>query len=159
EVPYDLSKVLFITTANDLEEMPSALLDRLEIIEFPGYIEEEKIAIARQFLIPNQLDAHGLAGLHLNFDKQTIQGIIRGYTYEGGVRNLNREIANVCRKIARLVVEEKPYPKRVTASKLNDYLGPPLFTNQRAHKEHTIGLATGLVWTYDGGDITVIEVS
>ena len=159
EVPYDLSKVLFITTANDLEQMPPALMDRLEIIEFPGYIEEEKIVIARQFLIPNQLDAHGLAGLHLNFDKQAIQGIIRGYTYEGGVRNLNREIANVSRKIARLVAEEKPYPKRITGSKLIDYLGPPLFTNQRAHKEHTVGLATGLVWTYDGGDITVIEVS
>jgi len=159
EVPYDLSKVLFITTANDLEPMPPALLDRLEIIEFPGYIEEEKIAIARQFLIPNQLEAHGLADVKPAFETRAIKGIIRHYTYEGGVRNLNREIANVCRKVARLVAEDKPYPKRILASKLVDYLGPPLYTSQRAHKEHSIGLATGLVWTYDGGDITMIEVS
>lgn len=159
EVPYDLSKVLFITTANDLDEMPPALLDRLEIIEFAGYIEEEKIAIARQFLIPDQMEAHGLSDLKLTFDKRALQSLIRQYTYEGGVRNLNREIANVCRKIARLVAEEKPYPSRITPSKLIEYLGPPLFANRRAHQEDTVGLVTGLVWTYDGGDISIIEVS
>lgn len=159
EVSYDLSKVLFITTANDLDTLPPALLDRLEIIEFPGYIEEEKIAIARQFLIPNQLEAHGLADAGTTFETRAIQNLIRQYTYEGGVRNLNREIANVYRKVARLVAEEKPYPRRITATKLTDYLGPPLFTSQRAHQENTVGLATGLVWTYDGGDITMIEVS
>ncbi len=159
ELSYDLSKVLFITTANDLDSMPAALLDRLEIIEFPGYIEEEKVAIARQFLIPNQLEAHGLADVGTTFETRAIQNLIRQYTYEGGVRNLNREIANVYRKVARLVAEEKPYPKRIMATKLSDYLGPPIFTSQRTHQENTVGLATGLVWTYDGGDITMIEVS
>jgi ATP-dependent Lon protease len=159
EVPYDLSKVLFVTTANDLDPMPAALLDRLEIIEFPGYIEEEKIAIARNFLIPNQLEAHGLADTRLTFDKRALSGIIREYTYEGGVRNLDREIANVCRKIARLVAEEKPSPQKVTAGKLSEYLGPPIFSARRAHQENAVGLVTGLVWTYDGGDISIIEVS
>jgi ATP-dependent Lon protease len=159
EVPYDLSKVLFITTANDLDPLPAALLDRLEIIEFPGYIEEEKIAIARQFLIPQQLEAHGLAQAKPIFDTKAIQIMIREYTYEGGVRNLNREIANVCRKVARLVAEAKPYPKRVTASRLPGYLGPPLYTPLLAHHEPMVGLAIGLVWTYDGGDISLIEVS
>ncbi len=159
EVPYDLSKVLFITTANDLDTMPPALLDRLEIIEFPSYIEEEKVEIARQFLIPEQLEAHGLTDIKITFDKRALQKIIREYTYEGGVRNLNREIANVCRKIARMVAEEKPFPQKVTASKLPDYLGPPLYTSRRPHQEDTVGLVTGLVWTYDGGDVSIIEVS
>lgn len=159
EVPYDLSKVLFITTANDLEPLPPALLDRLEIIEFPGYTEEEKLAITRKFLLPTQLEAHGLDKIKITFEKRALQAIIRQYTYEAGVRNLNREIANVCRKIARLVAEEKPYPPRITAGKLIEYLGPPLYTSNRAHKEDTVGLVTGLVWTYDGGDISMIEVS
>lgn len=159
EVPYDLSKVLFITTANDLDPMPPALLDRLEIIEFPSYIEEEKIAIARQFLIPTQLEAHGLNKTPITFDKRALQTLIREYTYEAGVRNLNREIANVSRKVARLVAEEKPYPRRISSSKIAEYLGPPLYTMHRANKEDSIGLATGLVWTYDGGDIAIIEVS
>ncbi len=159
EVPYDLSKVLFITTANDLDPLPPALLDRLEVIEFPGYTEEEKLAIARQFLIPNQLEAHGLQGLKTVFDKRAIETIIRQYTYEGGVRNLNREIANVCRKIARLMAEQKPVPRRVTPTRLITYLGPPLYSHRRANREDEIGLATGLVWTYDGGDISMIEVS
>jgi ATP-dependent Lon protease len=159
EVPYDLSKVLFITTANDLDPVPDALLDRLEIIEFSGYIEEEKLVISRQFLIPNQLDAHGLTAEKIRFETSAIQTLIREYTYEGGVRNLDREIANVCRKIARLVVEEKPYPRRITAPKIADYLGPPIFTRHRANDKDAVGLVTGLVWTYDGGDIAVIEVS
>jgi ATP-dependent Lon protease len=159
EVPYDLSKVLFVTTANDLEPLPPALLDRLEVIEFHGYTEEEKIQIARQFLIPNQLEAHGLKDTRLTFDTKAVQEIIREYTYEGGVRNLNREIANVCRKIARRVAEGKSVPARITAAKLSDYLGPPLYTHQLINQEDTVGLATGLVWSYDGGDIAVIEVA
>lgn len=159
EVPYDLSNVLFVTTANDLDPLPPALLDRLEIIEFSGYTEEEKLAITRKFLIPAQLEAHGLENAKLTFDKRALQNVIREYTYEAGVRNLNREIANICRKIARLVAEEKPYPERILASKLVDYLGPPIFTRSRIHTEPTVGLVTGLVWTYDGGDISMIEVS
>jgi ATP-dependent Lon protease len=159
EVPYDLSKVLFITTANDLDPVPDALLDRLEIIEFSGYIEEEKLAISRQFLIPNQLEAHGLSDYKVTFETRALQTLIREYTYEGGVRNLNREIANVCRKVARLIAEERPYPKRVTAPRIGEYLGPPLYTRHRVHDKDTVGLATGLVWTYDGGDIAIIEAS
>lgn len=159
EVPYDLSKVLFITTANDLDPVPPALLDRLEIIEFSGYTDEEKITIGRQFLIPNQIEAHGLQDFKLSFDTRSLQTLIREYTYEGGVRNFNREIANVCRKIARLVAENKLYPQKVTRQKVIEFLGPPIFTNRLAHKENTVGLVTGLVWTYDGGDISMIEVS
>lgn len=159
EAPYDLSQVLFITTANDLDPLPSALLDRLEVIEFPGYIEEEKIAIAYQFLIPKQLEAHGLADVKIHFDSSTLQAIIREYTYEAGVRNLNREIANICRKVARLVAEGKRYPHRVVPAHLTKYLGPPYYIGTRTLEEDAVGVATGLVWTYGGGDITIIEVS
>ncbi|NWG17879.1 MAG: endopeptidase La [Chloroflexi bacterium] len=159
EVPYDLSKVLFITTANDLDPLPPALLDRLEVIEFSGYTEEEKVAIARNFLLPNQMEAHGLAGTKLSFETRALQEIIRSYTYEGGVRSLNREIANVARKVARRVAEDKPIPRRITAARLPDYLGPPLYLHQLANQEDAVGLATGLVWSYDGGDISVIEVA
>ncbi len=159
EMPYDLSKVLFITTANDLDPIPDALLDRLEVIEFSGYTDEEKLAISRKFLVPTQLDAHGLQDAKITFDTKAIRTLIREYTYEGGVRNLNREIANVCRKIARSLAEEKPYSPKINRQKVIELLGPPLFTNRLAHKEDSIGLVTGLVWTYDGGDISVIEVS
>lgn len=157
EVPYDLSKVLFITTANELDNMPDALIDRLEVIEFSGYTEEEKITISQKFLIPKQIEAHGLKEKNVRFTKQTLQEIIREYTYEGGVRNLDREIANVLRKIARWVAEGKSYSRQISHHKLTDYLGPPHYTSRRAHQEPMVGLVTGLVWTYDGGDISVIE--
>jgi ATP-dependent Lon protease len=159
EAPYDLSKVLFITTANDLDPLPAALLDRLEIIEFTGYIEEEKVAIAQQFLIPRQLEVHGLSEAGITFPQATLETIIREYTYEAGVRNLNREIANVCRKIARLVAEEKRYPRRIRTAKLDSYLGPPYYLDTRTLEEDAVGVATGVVWTMGGGDITIIEVS
>ncbi len=159
EMPYDLSQVLFITTANDLDPIPDALLDRLEVIEFNGYTDEEKLAISRKFLLPTQLEAHGLQDAKITFDTKALKALIREYTYEGGVRNLNREIANVCRKIARQIAEEKPYTNKVTRQKVVELLGPPLFTNRLAHSENSIGLVTGLVWTYDGGDISVIEAS
>jgi ATP-dependent Lon protease len=159
DVPYDLSKVLFITTANDLDPMPDALIDRLEVIEFSGYIEEEKIAIAQQYLIPNQLEAHGLKDAKVTLEKPAVQSLIREYTYEAGVRNLDREIASVCRKVARQVADNKPYPRRVTARQVRSYLGPAYYTERLAHKTHSIGLVTGLSWTYDGGDILVIEAS
>lgn len=159
EAPYDLSKVLFITTANDLDPLPPALLDRLEIIEFTGYIEEEKVAIAQQFLIPRQLEVHGLSEAGVTFPQPTLEAIIRRYTYEAGVRNLNREIANVCRKIARLVAEEKRYPHHIRAAHLDTYLGPPYYLDTRTLEEDAVGVATGVVWTMGGGDITLIEVS
>lgn len=159
ELPYDLSQVLFITTANDLDPLPPALLDRLEVIEFHGYIEEEKIAIANQFLIPRQLSAHGIEGNGIRFEPSALHTIISDYTYEAGVRNLNRQIANACRKIARLVAEEKKYPKRISPPMVERYLGPPDYIGTRLLEEDMVGVVTGLVWTYGGGDITIIEVS
>jgi ATP-dependent Lon protease len=159
DAPYDLSKVLFIATANELDPLPPALLDRLEVIEFPGYTEEEKIAIARQFLIPRQLEEHGLESRGVRLDTPTLQSIIREYTYEAGVRNLNREIANVCRKVARLVAEEKRFPRRVTVEHLHRFLGPPPFDDLRANDEDAVGVASGLAWTPFGGDVLTIEVS
>jgi ATP-dependent Lon protease len=159
EVPYDLSKVIFITTANELDPIPPALQDRLEIIEFPGYTEEEKLAIARQFLVPKQMDSHGLSHLKVTFDKPALKMLIRSYTYEAGVRNLNREIASVSRKIARLVAEKKPYPSRITVRRVGDYLGPPHYLGTLLNEEDAMGIATGLVWTAYGGDVQIIEVS
>jgi len=159
DIPYDLSKVMFITTANDLYPLPDALLDRLEVIEFPGYTEEEKIEIARQFLINQQLEAHGLEKLGLRVELPTLQTIIREYTYEAGVRNLNREIATVCRKIARLTAEGKKPPKRITPNHVHGYLGPPEYLEPRANQEDSIGITTGLAWTWAGGDILTIETS
>jgi ATP-dependent Lon protease len=159
DVDYDLSDILFITTANDLYPLEPALLDRLEVIEFPGYTEEDKIAIARQFLIPQQLEAHGLSAYKIIFQQKSLITIIREYTYEAGVRNLNREIANICRKIARKIAEERAYPKRITGDHISRYLGPPQFLAMRVNDQDAIGLATGLAWTSSGGDTLTIEAS
>ncbi|PJF35060.1 MAG: endopeptidase La [Candidatus Thermofonsia Clade 1 bacterium] len=159
DVPYDLSKVLFITTANWLDPLPSALLDRLEVIEFSGYTDQEKLAIARHFLIPRQLEQHGLKGKGLRFDEAALQAIIREYTYEAGVRNLDREIANICRKIARRVASQQPYKRRITAQSLIEFLGPPSFTNAKVEEEDQVGLATGVAWTENGGDVMTVEVT
>ncbi|NLE75721.1 MAG: endopeptidase La, partial [Chloroflexi bacterium] len=158
DVPYDLSKVMFITTANVLHTVPPALQDRMEVIEFPGYIEEEKIQIARQFLIPKQLEEHGLTADQLGFSDQTLRGMIREYTYEAGVRNLERAIAKVCRKTARRVAEGKTARRRVTPGMLDLYLGPPVFSELQAEREDEIGVATGIAWTEAGGDIMPVEV-
>jgi ATP-dependent Lon protease len=159
EVPYDLSKVLFVTTANWMDPIPPALRDRMEVIEFPGYIEEEKLAIARGFLIPRQLEEHGLSRAQLNFSEQTIRSIIREYTYEAGVRNLEREIANICRKTARRVAEGKPIRRSVTPAAVTRYLGPPKFDYGVAEKEDQIGAATGVAVTEAGGDLQPVEVT
>jgi ATP-dependent Lon protease len=159
DISYDLSKVFFITTANYLDPIPPALLDRMEVIEFPGYIEEEKLCIARQFLIPRQLEQHGLVGRGIHFRDGAVRAICREYTYEAGVRNLEREIAKICRKLARRVAEGKPIPKQITAESLNRYLGPPQFAPTLAEEADEVGVATGLVWTEAGGDIIAIEVT
>ena len=157
EVPYDLSKVIFITTANILDPIPPALRDRLEVIEFPGYIEEDKIEIAKQFLVARQLEQHGLKGLY--FPQETLRRIIREYTLEAGVRNLERGIANICRKVARLVAEGKRPPRYILPRALHKYLGPPEFLYGQLEAADEIGLATGLAWTETGGDTMAVEVT
>lgn len=159
DVGYDLSQVLFITTANDIDPIPPALLDRMEVIEFPGYTEDEKISIARKFLIPRQLEQHGLEGKGIRFDTGALQLIIREYTYEAGVRNLEREIAKVCRKLARRLAEKRHFPKRITAESLDKFLGPPQIISPLAEERDEIGVATGLAWTEAGGDLMAIEVT
>jgi ATP-dependent Lon protease len=161
DVPYDLSKVMFITTANILEPVPPALRDRMEVIEFPGYIEEEKLAIARKFLIPRQLAENGLdtPERSLTFSEKALRVMIRDYTYEAGVRNLEREIANVCRKIARRVAEGKHSPRGVGVQSLAKYLGPPRFIRDDGEQTDEIGLAIGIAWTEAGGDLLPVEVT
>lgn len=159
EADYDLSKVLFIATANDLSPLPAALLDRLEIVEFPGYTEEDKIEIARRYLIPRQLEENGIKDSRMHFETAALTTIIREYTYEAGVRNLDREIANVCRKIARLHAEGKRHPHRITREHVERYLGPPQHIPLYANQEDSVGIATGLAWTSGGGDVMTIEVS
>ena len=159
DVPYDLSKVIFITTANILAPVPPALRDRMEVIEFPGYIEEEKLQIAKRFLIPRQMDEHGLKKDSLRFSDAALRHIIREYTYEAGVRNLERQIANICRKVARVTAEGKRPPRHVTVGSPAKYLGPPQFIHGTAEEQDEIGVATGVSVTEAGGDIISIEVS
>lgn len=159
DVPYDLSKVMFITTANVLYPIPPALNDRMEVIEFPGYIEEEKVNIARQFLIPRQLEEHGLSDRPLHFSDAALRGIIHKYTYEAGVRNLERELATFCRKIARRVAEGQDTPRHITHKSLNKYLGPAKHLRLKIEQEDQIGVATGVAWTEAGGDLMPVEVA
>lgn len=159
DLPYDLSKVLFITTANIMDTVPPALADRMEIIEFSGYIDEEKLAIARQFLIPRHLEEHALSLDDLYFSDKTIQEIIRNYTYESGVRNLDREIGRICRKVVRRLEQGKKIPRTISPKALPKYLGPPRYKNQFLGREDEVGVATGLSWTAAGGDALLVEVS
>ena len=159
DVPYDLSKVLWVTTANSLHTLPPALVDRMEIIEFSGYVEEEKLEIAKRYLVPRQLEENGLLGKPLQFSDEFLKQIIREYTYEAGVRNLDREIATVCRKAARKVAEDKPFPHRPVPKMLPKYLGPPRFDFGRTEDTDQIGIANGVSWTESGGDLMPIEVT
>jgi ATP-dependent Lon protease len=158
ELPYDLSQVMFITTANTTSTIPPALLDRMEVIEFPGYIEEEKLEIATRFLIPRQLEENGLSEGELRFTTQALQRMIREYTYEAGVRNLEREIGRVCRKIARIKAEGKRHPRQIGAGAIERFLGPPQFFNMQAERENEVGVATAVAWTVNGGEIMPVEV-
>jgi len=158
ELPYDLSKVMFITTANNLNNIPPALLDRMEVIEFPGYIEEEKIEICRRFLIPRQMEESGLEEDELKFDDAALRKVIREYTYEAGVRNLEREIGQLCRKTARLKAEKKHFAKTMSPSAIEKFLGPPQFYFAEAERNDEVGVATAIAWTENGGDIMPVEV-
>lgn len=159
ETAFDLSKVMFITTANSTHTIPKPLLDRMEVIEISGYTEEDKVHIAMDHLIPKQIKEHGLKEHHITFSEGAIRKIIREYTREAGVRNLEREIASVCRKVARQVVEDPHTMVSVTAGNLSKFLGKPRYRFGVAEKEHQVGVATGLAWTEAGGDILSIEVA
>lgn len=159
EVSFDLSDVMFITTCNVLDTVPHALRDRLEIIHFPGYTEDEKYHIAGGFLIKKQLEAHGLSEKNVQIGDQALKAIIRRYTREAGVRNLEREIATVYRKVARNVVEGEDKKQLINTERLQKYLGPAKYTAYLAEKKDEIGMTTGLAWTEAGGDILFIEVA
>jgi ATP-dependent Lon protease len=159
DVPFDLSKVIFITTANIVDPIPPALKDRMETIELPGYTEQEKLHIAQKFLVPRQLRENGLAPERLQFSEEAILEIIRRYTREAGVRNLEREIGAVCRKVARRVATDSEGPITVAAGQLHDYLGPVRFRYEVAEEADGVGVATGLAWTQAGGDILFVEAT
>ncbi len=157
DVAFDLSHVMFITTANVLFTIPPALLDRMEVLELPGYTEPEKASIARQFLIGRQLAEHGLEEMKVTIEDKALHSIIRNYTREAGVRNLEREIASVLRKLARRVAEGEKGPFEVTAGDLHDMIGPIRFRQEVLEERDEVGVATGLAWTEVGGDVLFIE--
>jgi len=159
EAPFDLSNVMFITTANLLDTIPPALRDRMEVINFPGYTEEEKIHIALEHLVPKQVAEHGLSTTKLEISEGALREIVRRYTREAGVRNLEREIATICRQVARKVVEGKKGKTAVTERTVHKYLGPQKFSYGLAEEKDEVGVATGLVWTEVGGDIIFIEAT
>jgi ATP-dependent Lon protease len=159
ELPFDLSKVMFVTTANTLSTIPPALLDRMEVIDFPGYIEEEKLEIANRYLIPRQMNENGVDELGIVFEPESVRRIIREYTYEAGVRNLEREIGRVCRKIARMKAEGRKYPTMVTAESIEKFLGPQQVFQTEAERNDEVGVVTSLAWTENGGEIMPVEVA
>ena len=159
EVAFDLSKVMFITTANQLHTIPPALLDRLEILELPGYTANEKLMIAKQYLIPRQLETHGIGEAVLSIADDAIHQVIDKYTREAGVRNLEREMGTICRKVARQIAEGKDTPTNVTNDDVSDYLGPTKFFSEIAERKEEIGVVTGMSATAYGGEILFIEAT
>ena len=158
-LPFDLSYVLFICTANLLDPIPPALNDRMEVIHLSGYTNEEKLEIARKFLIPRQLDENGISTSYLELSNDSVLRIISQYTKEAGLRNLEREIAAICRKVARKVAEGEKEIARVTRGNLHLFLGPPKFIPEAEREQNDIGVATGLAWTSAGGEILHVEAS
>jgi ATP-dependent Lon protease len=157
DVPLDLSRVLFVTTANVLDPIPPALRDRMEVLELPGYTEEEKLEIANRHLIPKQLIENGLGDRKLEFAPEATLEVIRNYTREAGLRNLERELARICRKVAREVTEGETAPELIDPPAVHRYLGPPKFFSELAERTQEPGIATGVAWTPSGGDILFIE--
>jgi ATP-dependent Lon protease len=158
-VSFDLSQVLFITTANTLDTIPAPLLDRMEVLRLSGYTDDEKIHIAEKYLIPKQLLAHGITVDELSFDSKSIRKIIRGYTREAGVRNLDREIATICRKLAREIAEGRRDPVKLIDKQVEIYLGRLRFFDEIAERTDRPGVATGLSWTPTGGDVLFVEAT
>jgi len=159
EVPFDLSKVLFIATGNLMDPIPAALRDRMEIIQLPGYTQREKIEIGKRFLVSKQMEHHGLKPKHIEITDEAMVELVQAYTHEAGVRNLEREIANVMRKVARSVAEGRKRKTIVDKKKLVEYLGPPRWEYGELEAEDQIGSATGLVVTEVGGDVVAVEVT
>ncbi len=159
EIPFDLSRVMFIATANILDPVPPALRDRMEVLELPGYTDSEKLQIAKRYLIPKELDAHGLTADHLSFADDAILRITSSYTREAGVRNLEREIATICRAVAKEVSEGRTEPASITAEDLHALLGPVKFYSEVAERTSQPGVAIGLAWTSTGGDILFVEAT
>ena len=157
EVDFDLSNVMFIATANYQDAIPPALRDRMEVLDFSGYIEDEKVQIAKRHIVPKQVEENGLTKSDVTFDDGSLKELIRSYTREAGVRNLEREIANVLRKVARGVVENKVKKTKVTKTKVSDYLGAARFHSELAERVTKPGVVTGLAWTAAGGDILFVE--
>jgi ATP-dependent Lon protease len=158
-VPFDLSQVLFIATANTLDTIPGPLQDRMEVLQLSGYTDDEKVQIARKYLVPKQITAHGLTPEEVSFDDKALRVIVRSYTREAGVRNLERQIATVCRKIARDIAEGATRIEPVTAERVVDYLGRPRFFDEVAERTDRPGVATGLAWTPTGGDVLFVEAT
>jgi len=159
EVPFDLRKVLFIATANLLDPIPAPLRDRMEVIQLPGYTQREKVEIAKRFLVPKQMENHGLTGKHVEITDASLTELVQAYTHEAGVRNLERELANIMRKVARSVAEGRKRRTVVDVRKLVEYLGPPRFEYGELEAEDQTGSATGLVVTEVGGDVVAVEVT
>ena len=160
DVEYDLSKVMFIATSNITHTIPAPLKDRMEIIQLSGYTHLEKLAIAREFLIKKQLGEHGLDGEKIKVDDSAVEEIIESYTREAGVRNLEREIGSICRKVARRILKEGPtFSITIDAAKVREYLGKPRFRARKAEERSEVGVATGLAWTEVGGEILNTEVA
>ncbi len=156
-LPFDLSKVLFITTANFLDPIPAALKDRMEIIRIPGYTEEEKLIIAEKYIVPKQIEENGLKDYKIKFDKAAILEIISGYTRESGLRKLEQLIGKVCRKVGRLIVEKKGESFHITKRSLSKYLGVVDYIGEDELKNNDIGIVTGLAWTPVGGEVLFVE--
>jgi ATP-dependent Lon protease len=159
EVPFDLSKVLFVTTANLLDPIPAALRDRMEVVQLPGYTQREKVEIGKRFLLPKQLHNHGLTEKRIGITDDAFVELVQAYTHEAGVRNLERELANIMRKVARQVAEGRKRKTVVDVKKLVAFLGPPRFEYGELESEDQTGAATGLVVTEVGGDIVAVEVT
>lgn len=159
EVPFDLSDVLFLTTANNLDTIPKPLLDRMEIISLSSYTEEEKVNICLKYLIPKQMSKHGMSSKQVNITEKAVRETINRYTRESGVRSLEREIATVCRRVAKKLIMEEKKTLKVTEKNLEQYLGIPKYRYDKANEKDEVGIATGLAWTPVGGEVLYIEVT